>query len=69
MVELAKKNNVQLFITTHSYYDALRYFKFAFENEEDRRKNFRCYLLTNNDGIIDANVTDVEKILRVIYPH
>ncbi|MFZ2412291.1 MAG: hypothetical protein WAW23_12020, partial [Candidatus Methanoperedens sp.] len=57
MFDLAKKNNVQLFITTHNH-DA--FVGFGLEkglNTAKEQKNlFRSYILTNKDGIVDAKL-------------
>ena len=69
IVNLARRNNVQLFITTHSYYDALRYFYYAFETPEQRREEFRCILLKRHEGVVEAEIReDVEGIIRELYP-
>jgi len=69
MIDLATKNNVQLFITTHSYYDALRYFYYGVP-EQQRDAIFRCYLIEReNDGTVRAELeNNIERIIRLIYP-
>jgi len=68
MVDLARRNNVQLFITTHSYYDALRYFYYAFEPKQ-REKEFRCILLRRHKGVVEAEIReDIEEVIRELYP-
>lgn len=62
-IDIAKKNRLQLFITTHSYEAyvaiALEPFKDYFNNKEEGKELFRCYMLTNNDGIVDARVENI----------
>ncbi len=60
-VDLAKKNRVQLFITTHNYMDAFKAYsdelgEHGFNTAEERKKLFRSYLVTNNSGVVDAKV-------------
>ena len=63
MVELARKNDVQLFLTTHSYYDALRYFYYAFEDENQRKEEFRSFLVNRKNGIVEAKIGDAMEII------
>jgi len=68
MVDLARKNNVQLFITTHSYFDALKYFYHSFDPEK-RRKEFRCYTLEREEnGVVNVKIEEnIDNIIRTIY--
>ena len=68
MVKLAVRNNVQLFVTTHSYYDALRYFSSSCEGVWNR---FRCYAISRKeDGSVSAERCEdnVSEIIRTLYP-
>lgn len=68
MVEIAKKNNIQLFISTHSYYDALRFFYYAFEDEKERNDLFRNYVVNKNNGDIEVNKeNNVQNIINELY--
>lgn len=67
IVELARKNNVQLFITSHSYFDALRSFYYVFENESQREKEFRCFLVKRQNGKVEVRVSDVLPIIQELY--
>lgn len=67
MIELARKNNVQLFITTHSYHDALRFFNYAFEDEEQKRREFRSFVIKKQDGKVDVKVADLPSIIQEVY--
>lgn len=67
MIELARKNNVQLFITTHSYHDALRFFNYAFEDEEQKRREFRSFVVKKQDGKIDVKAADLPSIIQEVY--
>jgi hypothetical protein len=64
-IELSEKNNVQLFVTTHSYYDALRFFIYLCEKKDV----LRCYLLKRTEGIIEVERAEdkVDKILHEMY--
>jgi predicted ATPase len=64
-IELSEKNDVQLFITTHSYYDALRFFKYSCK-ESDK---LRCYLLKRTEGVVEAERVEnrIDEILREMY--
>jgi energy-coupling factor transporter ATP-binding protein EcfA2 len=64
-IELSEKNNVQLFVTTHSYYDALRFFKHLCEKKDE----LRCYLLKRTEGVVEVERVEdkVDKILHEIY--
>lgn len=68
MVALARKNNVQLFVTTHSYFDALRYFHGSFDPEKRKRK-FRCYILERDEnGVVDAKIEEnINNIIETVY--
>lgn len=65
MVELARKNDVQLFLTTHSYYDALRYFYYAFEDENQRKEEFRSFLVNRKNGIVEAKLEMRWRLLKL----
>jgi energy-coupling factor transporter ATP-binding protein EcfA2 len=64
-IELSEKNNVQLFVTTHSYYDALRFFIHLCEKKDA----LRCYLLKRTEGIVEIERIEdkVDKILHEMY--
>lgn len=65
LVDIAKKNRIQLFITTHSYFNALRDFYYAFENDKERKMLFRNYVISRDNGIIDVKKkNDVHKIIN-----
>jgi len=69
MIDLAMKNNVQLFITTHSYHDALRYLYYAVPSEQ-RDDLFRCYVVERReDGTVQAAIeNNIEKVIKSLYP-
>jgi hypothetical protein len=64
-IELSEKNNVQLFVTTHSYYDALRFFIYLCKKKDE----LRCYLLKRTEGIIEVERAEdkADKILHEMY--
>jgi predicted ATPase len=64
-IELSEKNNVQLFVTTHSYYDALRFFKYSCRKSDE----LRCYLLKRTEGVVKAERVEdrIDKILDEMY--
>lgn len=65
LIELAKKNKVQLFITTHNYHDALRFFYHAFDNQEERDELFRCYLVSRDNGVVNVKLeNNVQNIIE-----
>jgi len=69
MVELARENNVQLFITTHSFHDALNYFHYAFENDAQRQREFRSFVVTRrSDGKVQVAPKGAMDIIRELYP-
>jgi hypothetical protein len=55
---------MQLFVTTHSYHDALRFFSFYAKEDE-----LRCYLLKRSEGVVEVEKVEdkLEKILREMY--
>ena len=65
MIELAKKNKVQLFMTTHSYYDFLSVIRYAPNIELD---NLRCYLLKREPEEIRVERVEkrIDKIIEAI---
>ncbi len=70
MVKYALENNVQLFITTHSYYDCLRILQYSFENEDQRKRVLRVYSLNKEpSGKVKAeNVTEnIQEIIKSVY--
>jgi hypothetical protein len=64
-IELSEKNNVQLFITTHSYFDVLRFFKYSCKESDE----LRCYLLKRTEGVVEAERVEgrIDKILDEMY--
>ncbi|MCX9012272.1 MAG: AAA family ATPase [Candidatus Methanoperedens sp.] len=71
MIDLAKKNRIQLFITTHSHVAFVGFAldgKNSFDDEEEQKKLFRSYIVSNKDGIVGANVEyDSSKIADELY--
>ncbi|VVB85322.1 AAA ATPase domain protein [uncultured archaeon] len=59
-VDLAMKNRIQLFITTHNYDTFVGYALDTRKNDintvKEQEKLFRSYILTNKDGIVDAKI-------------
>ncbi len=65
IVELAKKNNIQLFITTHSWSDFLDMLRGIVE-----RQDLRCYLLNRSaDGRVTSDRVEnrIDEIVRSLY--
>lgn len=57
MVELSERNNIQLFITTHSYHDFLKKLYYVWKEDEGlkrRDEEFRCYRITKENGNVRA---------------
>jgi len=57
LLDIAKLNNLQLFITTHNDY-ARNYLYYYYKNEEERNKEFRCFhVIRNKDtGEVEAKI-------------
>ena len=56
LVKISKTNNLQLFITTHSF-DVWRYFMYSFKDELTRKKDFRSFHVVRdaNTGKVDVS--------------
>jgi predicted ATPase len=57
LLDIAKLNDLQLFITTHNDY-ARDYLHYYYKNEEERNKEFRCFhVIRNKDtGEVEAKI-------------
>lgn len=55
LLSIAKMNDLQLFVTTHSY-DAWRYFYYSYPDPETRKKDFRSFHVTRDakTGIVKS---------------
>lgn len=70
LVDLAKKNRVQLFITTHNYdaFVGLALDSCGLNTTKEQKELFRSYIVTNEDGIVDAKVEyDPSKIANELH--
>jgi AAA15 family ATPase/GTPase len=69
LIKIAKTNDLQLFITTHSF-DVWRYFMYSFEDEQTRKEDFRSFHVVRdaNTGKVDVSQEyDVQKIKEDIF--
>lgn len=65
LLSIAKTNNLQLFITTHSDY-ARNYLHYWYKKKEERDKDFRCFHIMRNkdNGEVEARIE--EGIVNII---
>jgi len=69
LIKIAKTNDLQLFITTHSF-DVWRYFMYSFKDEQTRKEDFRSFHVVRdaNTGKVDVSQEyDVQKIKEDIF--
>jgi hypothetical protein len=64
LVKIAKTNNLQLFVTTHSY-DVWRYFYYAYSDEPTRKKDFRSFHVVRDANTAKVDVTQEDSIQRI----
>lgn len=59
LIEIARLNNLQLFVTTHSF-EAFRQFYYYYKKPEDREKEFQCFHVSRDakSGIVEAKPED-----------
>lgn len=59
LLEIASKNNLQLFITTHNQ-SVWNYLYYHYKSPEERKKEFRCFLIVKNkdSGEIEATMEE-----------
>lgn len=67
IVQLARQNDIQLFITSHSYYDALRFFYYAYTDDEQRKREFRSFVVEKTNGKVAVTKADVPDIIKELY--
>jgi len=54
LIEISKDNNLQLFITTHSF-DTFRFLYYYYTDPEERKKEFRCFhVVRDATGKVDV---------------
>ena len=70
LVDIARKNNIQLFITTHSNDVWNSISRVVYEDDAKREKEeFRCFLVERNmkTGVVESEATDdVQKITKAL---
>ena len=69
IVRLALQNRIQVFITTHSYHDCLRFIQYSVE-EKIRENVLRVYKITKKPSgeVMAENVTNnIPEIIRSVY--
>ena len=69
LIEIAKKNKLQLFVTTHSL-EAFRQFYYYYTKPEDRNKEFQCFhvLRDAKSGIVKAKSEyNIQTIMEDIF--
>lgn len=59
LLDIARTNRLQLFITTHNPY-VRRYLYYYYENPEERKKEFRCFHVTRDrdSGEVEAKIEE-----------
>lgn len=59
LLDLARTNNLQLFITTHNDY-VRNYLYYHYKTPEARKKEFRCFHVVKdqNSGVVDAKIEE-----------
>jgi hypothetical protein len=64
LLSIAKTNNLQLFITTHSDY-ARDYLYYYYKSPEERKRDFRCFHVLRNKDTGEVNAKIEEGIINI----
>lgn len=64
LIEIAKVNNLQLFVTTHSF-DVWRYFFYAYEDEQARKEEFRSFRVVRHPDTGEVDVSQEYNIQNI----
>lgn len=69
LIEIVQKNELQLFVTTHSF-EAFRQFYYHYKKPEDREKEFQCFHISRDakTGIVEAKPeNNFQRIMEDIF--
>lgn len=64
LLDIARMNNLQLFITTHNQ-NVWNYLYYYYENPEERKKEFRCFHVVRDKGSGEVEAKIEEGIVNI----